>query len=164
MPFFQCYETMALNLQKAPHRCKNKDKCLYFCILLLMGYSLMRKKENETELLVESVVKGIFEKKGKDVVKIDLRKLENRITDFFVICHGTSFTQVDSICDSVEDNVRKERSAKPWHVEGLDNCFWVLLDYGDVVVHVFLEEYRNFYSLESLWADAKIETVEDTIS
>jgi len=124
----------------------------------------MRKKENETELLVESVVKGIFEKKGKDVVKIDLRKLENRITDFFVICHGTSVTQVDAICDSVEDIVRKERSGKPWHVEGLDNCFWVLLDYGDVVVHVFLEEYRNFYSLESLWADAKIETVEDTIS
>ncbi|MDX9725239.1 MAG: ribosome silencing factor [Bacteroidales bacterium] len=123
----------------------------------------MRKKESETELLVESVLKGIFEKKGKDVVKIDLRKIENRITDFFVICHGTSVTQVDAICDSVEDGVRKERSAKPWHVEGLDNCFWVLLDYGDVVVHVFLEEYRNFYSLESLWADAKIEKVEDTI-
>lgn len=117
--------------------------------------------QDETRLILGSVVKGIFEKKGLDVLKIDLRKLENRITDFFVICHGTSTTQVDSICYSVEDHVRKETGTKPWHVEGLDNCFWVLLDYGDVVVHVFLEEYRHFYSLESLWADAALEELKD---
>ena len=68
-----------------------------------------------------------------------------------------SGTQVSAICDSVEDTVRKEAGEKPLHIEGLDNCFWVLLDYGNVIVHVFLEEYRNFYSLESLWADATIE-------
>jgi ribosome-associated protein len=124
----------------------------------------MKKWQDETELLLGSVVKGIFEKKGLDVLKIDLRKLENRIADFFVICHGTSITQVDSICDSVEDHVRKESGEKPWHVEGLDNCFWVLLDYGNVVVHIFLEEYRNFYSLESLWADALMEVMKDNIS
>jgi ribosome-associated protein len=72
-------------------------------------------------------------------------------------------TQVDSICDSVEDTVRKEAGEKPLHIEGLENCFWVLLDYGNVVVHIFLEEHRHFYSLESLWADAKIEAMEDKI-
>ena len=123
----------------------------------------MKKKSDETEVLLNSIVKGIFEKKGHNVLKIDLRKLENRITDYFVICHAPSGSQVSAICDSVEDTVRKESGEKPLHVEGLDNCFWVLLDYGNVIVHIFLEEYRNFYSLESLWADAKIEKMEDKI-
>jgi ribosome-associated protein len=123
----------------------------------------MKKRPDEAEVLLKSVVKGIYNKKGHDVLKIDLRKLENRITDYFVICHGTSVTQVDSICDSVEDTVRKDAGEKPLHLEGLENCFWVLLDYGNVVVHIFLEEYRNFYSLESLWADAAIEAMKDNI-
>jgi ribosome-associated protein len=121
----------------------------------------MKKRSEGAEVLLKSVVNGIFEKKGLDVLKLDLRKLENRITDYFVICHGTSVTQVDSICFSVEDSVRKTTGEKPFHVEGLDNCFWVLLDYGDVVVHIFLKEYRSFYSLESLWADAGIKAMED---
>ncbi|MBG0858067.1 MAG: ribosome silencing factor [Bacteroidales bacterium] len=121
----------------------------------------MKKRSDGTEVLLKGVIKGIFEKKGLDVLKLDLRKLENRITDYFVICHGTSVTQVDSICFSVEEIVRKIAGEKPVHVEGLDNCFWVLLDYGDVVVHIFLKEYRDFYSLESLWADAGIEEMED---
>ncbi|MGA1976258.1 MAG: ribosome silencing factor [Bacteroidales bacterium] len=124
----------------------------------------MKKRSKEDGALLESIIKGIFEKKGIDVLKIDLRKLENRIADYFVICHGSSTTQVSSICDSVEDTVRKKTGEKPLHIEGLENCFWVLIDYGNVVVHIFLEEYRNFYSLESLWADAGIERVEDKIS
>jgi ribosome-associated protein len=123
----------------------------------------MKKREVGTDLLLENVVKGIFEKKGQDVLKVDLRKLENRIADYFVICHGSSVTQVDSLCDSVEDAVRIGTGEKPWHVEGLENCYWVLLDYGDVVVHIFLEEYRQFYSLESLWADASVEVMKDTV-
>ena len=79
----------------------------------------MKKRSNETDVLLKSVVKGIFEKKGHNVLKIDLRKLENRIADYFIICHGTSITQVDAICDSVEDTVRKEAGEKPLHVEGL---------------------------------------------
>ena len=121
----------------------------------------MRKRSDGTEVLVDSVVKGIFEKQGQNVLKLDLRKLENRITDYFVICHGNSGTQVDSISYSVEDIVRKETGEKPFHKEGLENCFWVLIDYGSVIVHVFQEEYRNFYSLESLWADANIEKLDD---
>jgi len=123
----------------------------------------MKKKQDGTEILLNSIVKGIFEKKGQNVLVIDLRKLENRITDYFVICHAGSTTQVSSLCDSVEDTVRIDTGEKPQHVEGLDNCFWVLVDYGNVIVHVFLEEYRSFYSLESLWADAKVEKMEDKL-
>lgn len=123
----------------------------------------MKKKSDGAEVLLESIIKGIFEKKGLNVLKIDLRKLESRITDYFIICHAQSGTQVSAICDSVDDTVRKDALEKPLHVEGLDNCFWVLLDYGNVIVHIFLEEYRNFYSLESLWADAKIETLKDKL-
>jgi ribosome-associated protein len=123
----------------------------------------MKKRSDGADVLLKSVVKGIYEKKGHDVLRIDLRNLENRIADYFVICHGTSVTQVDSICDSVEDTARKMAGEKPLHIEGLDNCFWVLLDYGNVVVHIFLDKYRNFYSLESLWADATIEAMEDKL-
>jgi ribosome-associated protein len=123
----------------------------------------MKKKSDGTDVLLESVMKGIFEKKGLSVLKIDLRKLDTRIADYFVICHAPSGTQVSAICDSVDDTVRKETGEKPLHVEGLDNCFWVLLDYGNIIVHIFLEEYRKFYSLESLWADAAIEAIEDKI-
>jgi ribosome-associated protein len=121
----------------------------------------MKKRSDGAEVLVDNVVKGIFEKKGQNVLKMDLRKLENRITDYFIICHANSTTQVDSISYSVEDTVRKETGEKPLHREGFENCFWVLIDYGNVVVHVFLEEYRNFYSLESLWADANIVKLDD---
>ncbi len=123
----------------------------------------MKKKAGGDGELLESIFKGIYAKKGINVLKIDLRKLENRITDFFVICHAASGTQVGAICESVEDTVRIETGEKPSHIEGLDNSFWVLLDYGNVVVHIFLEEYRNFYSLESLWADADITVMEDVI-
>jgi len=123
----------------------------------------MKKRTDDTEVLLNNIVKGIFEKKGHNVLKIDLRKLENRITDYFIICHAPSTSQVSALGDSVEDTVRKATGEKPLHLEGLDNCFWVLIDYGNVIVHIFLEEYRNFYGLESLWADAKIEKLEDTI-
>jgi ribosome-associated protein len=121
----------------------------------------MKKRSDGTEVLADCVVNGIFEKKGSDVLKLDLRKLENRIADYFIICHANSVTQVDSISYSVEETVRKETGEKPLHREGFENCFWVLLDYGTVVVHVFLEEYRNFYSLETLWADANIVKLND---
>lgn len=124
----------------------------------------MKKRADEAEKLLSSIKEGIFEKKGLNVLKIDLRKLENRITDYFVICHAASTTLVSTLCDAVEDKVRKETGLKPVHVEGLDNSFWVLLDYGEVIVHIFLEEYRNFYNLESLWSDAAIEVLEDKLS
>jgi ribosome-associated protein len=123
----------------------------------------MKQRSESTKVLLKSVIKGILNKQGHDVLKIDLRKIENRIADYFVICHGTSASQVDAICDSVEDIVSIDAGEKPLHVEGLENCYWVLVDYGDVVVHIFLEQYRKFYSLETLWADASFEEITDKI-
>ena len=123
----------------------------------------MKKRSHGVNVLLESIVQGIFEKKGINVLKIDLRKIETRITDYFIICHGSSTTQVSAISDSVEDTVRKAAGEKPSHVEGLENCFWVLLDYGEAIVHIFLEEHRNFYNLESLWSDGDIEVMKDIL-
>lgn len=123
----------------------------------------MKQRSGSTKVLLKSVIKGILDKQGHDILKIDLRKIENRIADYYVICHGNSVTQVDAICDSVEDTVRIDAGEKPLHVEGLENCYWVLVDYGDVVVHIFLEQYRKFYSLETLWADASFEEITDKI-
>jgi ribosome-associated protein len=121
----------------------------------------MRKALKEEVTVTESIVNGLFEKKGKDVTILDLRNLENRLCDYFIISHATSNTQVDSLAWSVEDVVRKETGRKPLHIEGTENCIWVLIDYGDVIVHIFQEEYRNFYNLEALWADGKITRLED---
>ena len=123
----------------------------------------MKQRSESTKLLLKSVIKGILNKQGHDVLKIDLRKIENRIADYFVICHGTSISQVDAICDSVEDIVSIDAGEDPLHVEGFGNCYCVLVDYGDVVVHIFLEQYRKFYSLETLWADASFEEITDKI-
>jgi ribosome-associated protein len=121
----------------------------------------MRKTKDDASLVTESIVKGLFEKKGQKVAMIDLRKLQNRVCDFFVISHAASSTQVDSLAWSVEDVVRKETGRKPYHVEGKENCMWVLLDYGDILVHIFQEAYRDFYNLEALWADGHITVLED---
>jgi len=121
----------------------------------------MTGKSEEVLPLIDNIVKGIFEKKGERAVKLDFRSLENSVCDYFIICHGNSVTQVDSISESVEMQVKKNRGERPNHREGLDNCLWVLLDYGDVVVHIFQEQYRDFYNLEALWADAVIEELRD---
>src|SRR5512133_4096219 len=121
----------------------------------------MRKTKDDASLVTESIVKGLFEKKGQKVAMIDLRKLQNRVCDFFVISHAASSTQVDSLAWSVEDVVRKETGRKPYHVEGKESCMLVLLDYGDILVHIFQEAYRDFYDLEALWADGHITVLED---
>ena len=112
-------------------------------------------------VLVQSIIEGIFEKKGEKVLKLDMRALENSVCEYFIICHASSKPQVDSIAESVELNVKKKVKERPIHKEGLENCFWVLYDYGNVVVHIFMEEYRNFYNLEELWADAEVEEIFD---
>lgn len=121
----------------------------------------MRKANKEAALVTESIVKGLFEKKGEKVALIDLRSIENRICDYFVITDAPSTKQVDSLAWSVEDVVRKETGHKPYHIEGRENCIWILLDYGDILVHIFQRPYREFYNLESLYADGKITILED---
>ena len=99
------------------------------------------------------------EKKGKDIVSLDLKSLHHAVTDYFIICHGTSDTHVKAIAESVEEEVRQATGLKAWHREGVQNSEWILLDYIDVVVHIFQENIRNFYQIEKLWADAGIKQI-----
>jgi len=119
------------------------------------------KTKKETKVLTSSVIDGIREKKGHDIVVLDLSKIENSVCSVFVICHGTSKTQVAAVADSVFDIVKKNLGQNPWHKEGYQHSDWILLDYVDVVVHVFTEETRKFYNLEGLWADAVKTVIND---
>lgn len=101
------------------------------------------------------------EKKATDITILDLREVTHAISDYFVICSGNSDTQVDAISDSIEDEVRKKCKQKPWKQEGRNNKEWILVDYVDVVAHVFSKEKRTFYGLEELWGDAQITRIED---
>jgi len=109
-----------------------------------------------SEQLSKVVAKGMQEMKAEDIVVMDLRSVNNAVADFFVICSGNSDTHIDAIAESVDHEVNKTDGQNPWHREGLNNKIWVLLDYVDVVVHVFNPDNREFYALESLWGDAKI--------
>lgn len=117
-------------------------------------------KADKSSKLVEIIINGIQEKKGKDIVSINLKSIDNAVCDYFVICHGDSTRQVDAIANSIEEEVKKIISENVWHKEGYGNAQWILLDYIDVVVHVFEEQTREFYNLEGLWADAEIRKLE----
>lgn len=106
------------------------------------------------------IIDAIQEKKGHQIVTIDLSQVENSICDCFIICHGESVTQVGAITESVEKKLKEEAQTRAHHVEGLQNSQWVLLDYFDVLVHVFQEEYRSFFKLEELWADGNVTRVD----
>ncbi len=108
-----------------------------------------------TTPLNEAIVFGILEKKGKNVVILDLRQLKEAVADWFILCEGDSSTQVRAIADSVSEEVKKVLGERPWHVEGSENAQWVLLDYVNTVVHVFQPATRAFYGLENLWSDAE---------
>ena len=115
----------------------------------------------QTEQLVETIVKGIQEKKGQGITIADLRGLDGTIAAYFVICQGNSPSQVEAIAESIGDFARKELHEKPVNVIGLGTSQWVAMDYVDVMVHVFLPEAREFYDLENLWSDAKITEISD---
>lgn len=121
---------------------------------------MVNKSSATSELLSQVIIKGIQEVKGHDILSIDLRNISNSVSDFFVICHGTSDTQVEAIARSVEDLVEVELDEKPLHKEGADNAEWILMDYFNVVVHIFKPESREFYNLEKLWADATVKEIE----
>lgn len=113
------------------------------------------------EKLAEIIVAGIQERKGKNIVKINLSKIKNIFTDFFVICSGDSNTHVRAISESIEKEVKEKLGMNAYHKEGVENSFWVLLDYGNIIVHIFQPETRDFYNLEELWADGEIENIKD---
>ncbi|MGB0176537.1 MAG: ribosome silencing factor [Owenweeksia sp.] len=118
------------------------------------------KEKVKFSVLVDHIVEGMEEVKGHNITILDLSAIENSVCDFFVICDGTSNTQVNAISDSIEKVVREKLGDKPWHVEGRDNSEWVLLDYVNVVAHVFQKDIREFYDLDSLWSDAEVTVLE----
>lgn len=122
-----------------------------------------RKKDSTaiSEKLSKEIIKGMQEKKAMDIILMDLRKVKNAVADFFVICSGNSDKQLDAIADSVDEQVDKALNEKPWHLEGKNNKEWVVLDYTNVVAHIFRRDRRDFYALEKLWGDADITEIED---
>ncbi|WP_442589648.1 ribosome silencing factor [Pedobacter sp. AW31-3R] len=114
-----------------------------------------KKLVNLSTYLSEIAVHGMQEKKGHDIVRLDLREVHSAVSDYFIVCNADSATQVKAIADSVEDEIYKNTQTNPWRKEGLENAEWIILDYFDVVIHIFKTEKRDFYGIEDLWGDAQ---------
>jgi ribosome-associated protein len=112
--------------------------------------------KDETQILADAIVEGILEVKGRNISVLDLKGIHNRVCDYFIICQADSNTQVNAIAGSVEEMVKKRTGERPYRKEGFENSEWILVDYVTVVVHIFQTQIRNFYNLESLWADAEV--------
>ncbi|MFA9388837.1 MAG: ribosome silencing factor [Prolixibacteraceae bacterium] len=115
-------------------------------------------KTSSTHQLIDAVVEGLQRRKGEKIIDLDLTKLGHVECDHFIICHGNSNTQVDAIARSVEETVKEMTGENAIHTDGYRNSEWILLDYSDIMVHIFQKDLRGHYDLESLWADAKIKT------
>ncbi len=124
----------------------------------------MQKRKASADELIALILQGIEEVKGHDINILDLREIENTVCDYFIICNGTSNTHVNAIVGSIQKTVSKAIKDKPWHVEGEDNAEWVLMDYVNVVVHVFQKHIREYYDIEGLWGDAKFTTIESSVN
>ena len=121
------------------------------------------KKELKTsDILANIIIEGMREVKAKEIVSLDLRNIETSVCDFFIICHGTSNTHASAIADSVIEETLKSIKEKPWNKEGLTNSDWILLDYGNVVAHIFQKETRDHYNIEKLWGDADVQLIKET--
>ena len=120
-----------------------------------------KKMLDAADILAKVIVEGMQENKAKEIVCLNLKEIETAVCDYFIICHGTSNTHVSAIANSVIDETIKNINDKPFNREGLENGEWILLDYGNVVVHVFQREIRAFYNIEKLWGDADIDHIKD---
>ena len=120
-----------------------------------------KKMLDAADILANVIIEGMQENKAKEIVSLNLKEIETAVCDYFIICHGTSNTHVSAIADSVIDETNKTLKDKPFNREGFENGEWILLDYGNVVAHVFQREVRNFYNIEKLWGDADIDHIKD---
>ncbi|OYT17217.1 MAG: ribosome silencing factor [Bacteroidetes bacterium 4572_77] len=125
---------------------------------------IKNNKNYTTEKLVETIKYGMLEKKASEITTIDLRNIPSAVCDYYIICHAKSNTQVEAIAQSVGYEADKQLSDRPVHIEGAQLAEWILMDYVDVVVHVFQEPRRRFYNLEDLWADAEISTLKENMA
>ncbi|MDF4223455.1 MULTISPECIES: ribosome silencing factor [Maribacter] len=124
----------------------------------------MQENKTSKDELIALIIQGIDEVKGHNINLLDLREIENTVCDYFIVCNGTSNTHVNAIVGSIQKTVSKAIQDKPWHVEGEDNAEWVLMDYVNVVVHIFQKQVREFYDIEGLWGDAKFTTIESSVN
>lgn len=124
----------------------------------------MQKSKNGADELIALILQGIDEVKGQHINLLDLRDIDNTVCDYFIVCNGTSNTHVNAIVGSIQKTVSKAIHDKPWHVEGENNSEWVLMDYVNVVVHVFQKQIREYYDIEGLWGDAKFTTIESSVN
>jgi len=115
----------------------------------------MSKQKSTEDDLISNIISGIENVKGLDVNLLDLRDIENTVCSYFVVCTGSSNTHVNAIVSAVQKTVSRELKEKPFHTEGIDNSEWVLIDYVNIVVHVFQRQIREYYNIEGLWGDAK---------
>lgn len=120
----------------------------------------IKSQKTAIDLLTEAVIRGLQDRKAKDIKLMDLRGISGAVSDFFIVCHGESSTQVEGLARNVEQEVEKETGEIPAHIEGTKNAQWVLIDYISVVVHIFQPEQRSYYGIERLWADAEIRNIE----
>jgi ribosome-associated protein len=120
----------------------------------------MTKHISDPDELITLIIAGIEDIKGQNISILDLRSIENSVCDYFVICDGNSNTQVNAIVNSIQKKVSKSTHEKPYQIEGEDNAEWVLMDYINIVVHVFQKHKREYYAIENLWGDAKITEIE----
>ncbi|MBP7168510.1 MAG: ribosome silencing factor [Bacteroidia bacterium] len=120
----------------------------------------IKSQKTAIDLLTEAVIRGLQDRKAKDIKLMDLRGISSAVSDFFIVCHGESSTQVEGLARNVEQEVEKETGEIPAHIEGTKNAQWVLIDYISVVVHIFQPEQRSYYGIERLWADAEIRDIE----
>jgi ribosome-associated protein len=120
----------------------------------------MTQKNTNIDETLSLIIQGIEDVKGADITLLDLRKIDTAVCDYFVFCNGNSNTQVNAIVNSIQKIVSKELHDKPWHVEGTENGEWVLMDYVNIVVHVFQKHIRTYYNIEDLWGDAQITHIE----
>lgn len=122
----------------------------------------MSKKKEAADILANVIIDGMLENKAKDILSLDLKDIESAVCDYFIICHGTSNTHISAIANAVIKETSKVLNDKPWHKEGLENGEWVLLDYGNVVAHIFQRDVREFYNIERLWGDAEINHIKES--
>lgn len=122
---------------------------------------MRKKKDDNLPDLGNTIIESIREKKGRNIINIDLRELNNSVCEYFVISHGDSNIQVRAIAENIEQKVKKILNLNVYHREGYENARWILLDYNTVVIHIFQEETRRYYRLEELWADGKFTILED---
>jgi len=116
-------------------------------------------KKTDSKTLIDTIVDAISDLKGEEIKILDLREIENAFCEYFIICSGNSNTHVASIAGAIERKVRKDTKERPWHVEGTENAQWILIDYTNIIVHVFQKQYREYYDVEGLWGDAKELTI-----